>query len=61
MADHPHDDTEAVKAAFDGLADWLDQIDPDELQREALSRCSAAVSPTAAILQTLADWVRGAP
>ena len=44
------------------LANWLRALDPEEVERVALERCSGlGGSATADIIEVLAEWAEGSP
>lgn len=52
-------DIDIVGREGSAVAEWLEQLDPGELERQALQGASASTSPTAALLAVLASWARG--
>lgn len=43
----------------DAVCAWLDDLDPDELERDALAAADMSTSPTAAILDMLRHYLSG--
>lgn len=55
------EDEEVAAPPLSSLANWLRALDPDEVERVALERCSGLNgSATADLIEVLAEWAEGA-